>query len=66
MRCGIEEMINYFDYDYPAPTDAATPFKPTIAVYPTPWNAKTQLLQIGIKGYVPAGDRGQGVATSCS
>ena len=50
----IEEMINYFPYDYPAAESAAVPFRPTMAVYPTPWNEKTQLLQIGIKGYVPA------------
>ena len=49
----IEEMINYFPYDYPAAESAAVPFRPTMAVYPTPWNEKTQLLQIGIKGYVP-------------
>ena len=49
----IEEMINYFNYDYPAPETAETPFKATMQIYPTPWNAKTQLLQIGIKGYVP-------------
>jgi len=50
----IEELVNYFDYDYPAPTDASTPFKPNVSVYPTPWNARTQIVQIGIKGYVPA------------
>ena len=49
----IEELINYFGYDYPEATDAATPFKPTVSVYPTPWNGKTQIVQIGIKGYVP-------------
>ncbi len=49
----IEEMINYFNYAYPAPDTAETPFKATMQIYPTPWNAKTQLLQIGIKGYVP-------------
>lgn len=49
----IEELINYFNYSYPVPTDASTPFKPTVSIYPTPWNAKTQILQIGIKGYVP-------------
>jgi Ca-activated chloride channel family protein len=49
----IEEMINYFPYDYAAADSAQAPFKPTMAVYPTPWNAKTQLLHIGIKGYVP-------------
>ncbi|OEO29606.1 hypothetical protein VW23_024820 [Devosia insulae DS-56] len=49
----IEELIKYFNYNYPAPTDASTPFKPTVSVYPTPWNGKTQIVQIGIKGYVP-------------
>ena len=49
----IEEMINYFPYDYAGPASADVPFKPTMAVYPTPWNKKTQLLHIGIKGYVP-------------
>ena len=49
----IEELINYFSYDYPAASDAATPFKPTVSVYPTPWNSKTEIVQIGIKGYVP-------------
>lgn len=49
----IEELINYFPYDYPPAESAATPFKPTMAVYPTPWNPGTQLLHIGIKGYVP-------------
>ena len=49
----IEEMINYFDYAYPLPDNAATPFQPTMQIYPTPWNARTQLLQIGIKGFVP-------------
>jgi Ca-activated chloride channel family protein len=47
----IEEMINYFDYDYPLPGDRSVPFKPTVALFPTPWNADTKLLHIGIKGY---------------
>ena len=50
----IEELINYFPYAYPAAESASQPFKPTMAVYPTPWNPQTQLLHIGIKGYVPA------------
>ncbi len=49
----IEELVNYFPYDYPAAPSAEVPFQPTLAVFPTPWNPKTQLLQIGIKGYVP-------------
>ncbi len=49
----LEELINYFPYDYAPAESADVPFKPTMAVFPTPWNPKTQLLQIGIKGYVP-------------
>lgn len=49
----IEELLNYFPYDYAPAESAAQPFKPSMAVYPTPWNPRTQLLQIGIKGYVP-------------
>ncbi|MBN2418062.1 MAG: VWA domain-containing protein [Deltaproteobacteria bacterium] len=47
----VEEMINYFDYDYPVPKDKTEPFKPTVAVFPTPWDTNTKLLHIGIKGF---------------
>ncbi len=47
----VEEMINYFPYDWPAPQSAGTPFETTITVTPTPWNEHTQLMHIGIKGY---------------
>lgn len=47
----IEEMVNYFRYDYPLPEDKAVPFRPTVTVMPTPWDAKTSLLHIAIKGY---------------
>ncbi|KGM54893.1 hypothetical protein N800_02200 [Lysobacter daejeonensis GH1-9] len=50
-----EEFINYFHYGHPAPTRADTPFRVTTELAPAPWNAKRQLLMIGIKGYeVPA------------
>jgi Ca-activated chloride channel family protein len=49
----IEELINYFLYAYPAADSAEVPFKPTVMVYPTPWNDQTQILQIGIKGFEP-------------
>ena len=49
----VEEMINYFPYSYAAPTSLDVPFKATMSVLPTPWNSKTELLEIGIKGYVP-------------
>ena len=47
----VEELINYFDYDYPLPADKTQPFAPSVAVYPCPWNKETKLLHIGIKGY---------------
>ncbi len=53
----IEEMINYFDYGYDVPRDRSKPFKPTVAVYPTPWNSETKLLHIGIKGYELEADK---------
>lgn len=48
----VEEMVNYFPYAYPAPTDDA-PFRPTVTVMPTPWNPGTQLVQIGLQGALP-------------
>lgn len=46
-----EEMINYFRYDYPRPTDRTQPFSVTTNVSTTPWNPNTQLLRIGLRGY---------------
>lgn len=47
----VEEMINYFPYAYAAPETAETPFKPTVTVMPSPWNANTKLVHVAIKGY---------------
>lgn len=47
----IEELINYFSYDYPVPDSTEQPFSVTTEIAPTPWNSKTKLLHIGIKGY---------------
>ena len=52
----LEEMINYFPYDYKAPKSAKEPFKANVTVSPTPWNTDTKLMHIGIKGYVPSAD----------
>ncbi|HSF95144.1 MAG TPA: VWA domain-containing protein [Thermohalobaculum sp.] len=50
----VEEMINYFPYDYPLPEGRETPFRADVQVMPTPWNAGTQLMRIGIQGYALA------------
>ena len=47
----IEELINYFPYNYPAPADPHTPFAVSVSLMPTPWNTETQLMHICIKGY---------------
>lgn len=47
----VEEMVNYFPYDYPAPASAAETFRPTVTVMPSPWNPGAQLLHIGVKGW---------------
>ena len=47
----VEEMVNYFDYSYPLPENRQVPFRASYAVYPTPWNADTKILHIGIKGF---------------
>ncbi|NJO17391.1 MAG: VWA domain-containing protein [Thioploca sp.] len=47
----VEEMINYFDYDYPPPQSLEPPFSVNTEIGPTPWNKNTYLLHIGIKGY---------------
>jgi Ca-activated chloride channel family protein len=49
----VEEMINYFSYDYPEPAAGGEPFHVTTAVERTPWNTETYLLHVGIKGYEP-------------
>jgi Ca-activated chloride channel family protein len=47
----VEEMVNYFDYDYPAPATREQPFQATVGVLPSPWKEGNKLIRIGIKGY---------------
>lgn len=44
----VEEMLNYFHYDYPQPKDGE-PFGVSTEIAPCPWNAKTKLLLIGLQ-----------------
>lgn len=45
----IEELVNYFTYDYPEPGDKH-PFSITTEVSECAWNPKHQLVHIGIQG----------------
>jgi Ca-activated chloride channel family protein len=45
----IEELINYFTYDYPQPS-GNDPFSITTEVSQAPWNPQHQLVHIGLQG----------------
>jgi len=47
----LEEMVNYFDYQYPLPDSRSEPFSRNVTVIDSPWNEKKKLIHIGIKGY---------------
>jgi Ca-activated chloride channel family protein len=49
----VEELINYFDYDYPLPERGSAPFSVTTRVAGTPWNQDTRLLEVGLQGWEP-------------
>ncbi|MAY72117.1 MAG: hypothetical protein CME82_11760 [Halomonas sp.] len=44
----IEEMINYFGYDYPQPDAEA--FRPMVDVFASPWNPERQLVRVALQG----------------
>jgi len=47
----IEELVNYFSYDYPAPTaNDNAPFSITAEIAVCPWNENNLLAMIGIQG----------------
>ncbi len=45
----VEEMINYFHYDYPQPT-GVHPFSVTTELARCPWNENNYLLHVGLQG----------------
>ena len=45
----IEELVNYFNYDYPQP-DGDVPFSVNVEVAGCPWNTDHRLARIGLKG----------------
>jgi len=57
----VEEMINYFDYQYPQP-EGKDPFSVNMEIHECPWNKEHQLIMIGLQGKtmesekIPAGN----------
>jgi Ca-activated chloride channel family protein len=52
----IEELVNYFDYDYPAPT-GDVPFSVSSEIADCPWNAEARLVHIGLQAQELAADQ---------
>ena len=61
----VEEMINYFDYAWPAAESRETPFQPTVVVSDSPWGKGRKLIHIGIKGYELPARRARRTRTWC-
>lgn len=53
----VEEMVNYFDYNYPVPESREEPFQPTVTIVDSPWSPGRKLMHIGIKGYEITGEK---------
>lgn len=51
----IEELVNYFSYNYPEPT-GSDPVKISAEVGNCPWNSQNRLVKIGLKARNIAGD----------
>ncbi|MGH1375468.1 MAG: vWA domain-containing protein [Alphaproteobacteria bacterium] len=47
----VEELVNYFNYNYPVPESRAEPFLPSVTVVDSPWAEGRKLMHVGIKGY---------------
>ena len=58
----IEEMVNYFPYDYAPPPSDDAPFAVRSTVVPSPWADGKQILHMSIKGYEPPADERKSVS----
>jgi len=53
----IEELINYFEYQYPSSASVEEPISIHTEYAVCPWNENHQLLKVGMKGYeIPTDD----------
>ncbi len=56
----IEEMVNYFNYDYAKPADGEK-FGVVTSVTPCPWNDDTLLLRVGVRAEEVAPEKGSNI-----
>jgi Ca-activated chloride channel family protein len=52
----VEELINYFHFDYPVPSDGR-PFSVTTEIGPCPWNTRHSLALVGLRSAPIAQER---------
>ncbi len=52
----IEELVNYFEYDYPQPT-GDDPFSVNTEVAPCPWSPDHRLVHLGLQGKTVAAEQ---------
>ncbi len=52
----VEEMINYFTYNYPQPR-GDDPFSANVEIAGCPWNSEHRLVRVGLKGREIARDK---------
>jgi Ca-activated chloride channel family protein len=60
----IEEMLNYFHYDHPTPTDDHL-FSGSMEIESYPWNPEHRLARIGIKSREIETDRHPAILSFC-
>jgi Ca-activated chloride channel family protein len=46
----VEELVNYFDYDYPL-ASASEVFKPFVSVVPSPWSPGKRIVHVALTGH---------------
>ncbi|MEM7522587.1 MAG: von Willebrand factor type A domain-containing protein [Pseudomonadota bacterium] len=49
----VEEMVNYFAYDYAQPASAERPFSVATSLTAAPWAEGRQILRVGLRGFEP-------------
>ena len=52
----VEELVNYFSYNYPRTASADRPFSIYTEMGPSPWNNARKLVHIGVNGWDPQSD----------
>lgn len=56
----VEELINYFPYEYPAARSQEEPLKVIVDAAPAPWEPQHKLVRVAMKGYeMPWSERPQ-------